>query len=110
MRVVRKERAEVFLDGPEVCRKYVETGKITFGTSALQPGQTGAVDPGHAESHEVFCVIRGNVIMRNTNTGKCYELHEQDIVLVEEGEPHELTNIGTEQAIVSWSMGPSETA
>lgn len=107
MKVVKKENAEVFLDGVEVCRQYLSTEKITFGTSTLQPGQTGGIDPGHPVSHEVFCVIRGDVLMRNTNTGKCYELHEQDIILVEEGEPHELTNIGTTQAVISWSMAPS---
>ena len=35
-----------------------------------------------------------------------YELHEQDIILVYEGEPHELTNIGTEPAVITWSCAP----
>lgn len=107
MKVVKKENAGIFLDGVEVCRRYIETAKVTFGTSTLQPGQTGGIDSGHPVSHEVFFVVKGAVLMRNTATGKCYELHEHDIILVEEGEPHELTNIGTEQAVISWSMAPS---
>ena len=110
MIVVKEDQAEVFLDGVEVCRCYISTDKITFGTSTLQPGQTGGIDPGHPVSHEVFFVSRGTVLMRNPNSGKCYELHERDIILVEEGEPHELTNIGTDLAVISWSMAPSQTA
>ena len=91
MKVIRQCEANVELDGPEVVRTYLETGKITFGSSTLLPGQTGGIDPGHPQSHEVFFVSRGHVIMRNTNTMKCFELNEGDIILVEEGEPHELT-------------------
>ena len=87
MKVIRQCEANVELDGPEVVRTYLETGKITFGSSTLLPGQTGGIDPGHPQSHEVFFVSRGHVIMRNTNTMKCFELNEGDIILVEEGEP-----------------------
>lgn len=107
MKVVRKTEARVYLDGPEVCREYAVTGKITFGSSTLLPGQTGAIDPGHPESHEIFYVSRGTVILRDPNTKECYELNEGDIILVSEGIPHELTNIGTEVAVVTWSCAPS---
>lgn len=107
MYVIRKDEAKVYLDGPEVCREYVVTGKITFGSSTLLPGQTGAVDPGHPDSHEAFYVSRGEVILRNPSSGECFLLREGDMLLVEEGEPHELTNIGTEQAVITWSCAPS---
>mgnify|MGYP005978587209 FL=1 len=45
MKVIRKLDSRVFLDGPEVCREYVVTPKITFGSSTLQPGQTGGPRP-----------------------------------------------------------------
>lgn len=108
MKLVKKEDTKVFLDGSEVCRNYHETGKITFGTSSLLPGQTGGIDPGHPESHEVFYVSRGHVILRQPNTQECFEMNEGDTVLVEEGEPHELTNIGTEMAVITWSCAPSQ--
>ena len=63
MKVIRKLDSRVFLDGPEVCREYVVTPKITFGSSTLQPGQTGGIDPGHPNGHEVFFVSRGTVLM-----------------------------------------------
>lgn len=107
MKVVRKNEALVELDGPEVVRTYIETGKITFGSSTLLPGQTGGIDSGHPQSHEIFFVSRGHVIMRNPNSNKYYELEEGDILLVEEGEAHELTNIGMEPAVITWSCAPS---
>ncbi len=108
MKIVKKNETKISLDGPEVCREYIQTGKITFGSSTLLPGQTGGVDSGHKNSHEIFYVSRGTVIMRNPKTEDCFEMSEGDIILVEEGEPHELTNIGTEQAIVTWSCAPSD--
>lgn len=108
MKVIRQCEANVELDGPEVVRTYLETGKITFGSSTLLPGQTGGIDSGHpAISRSLFREPRGHVIMRNTNTMKCFELNEGDIILVEEGEPHELTNIGMESAVITWSCAPS---
>ena len=45
--------------------------------------------------------------MRNPKSGEHFELEEGDVILVEEGEPHELTNIGMEPAIITWSCAPS---
>lgn len=107
MKVIKPEQAEFFLDGPEVCRQYVVTGKLTFGSSTLLAGQTGGVDPGHLDSHEIFYCARGHVAVFNPASKKHYELNEGDILLIEEGEPHQISNIGTETAVVTWSMGPS---
>lgn len=105
-KVVKAEEAKIFLEGVEVCRQYFQTEKITFGTSQLHPGQTGAVDPGHANSHEVFYVVKGSVLLRCGE--QLYELHEGDAQIIPPTLPHQLTNIGNEIAIVSWSMAPSE--
>ena len=35
------------------------------------------------------------------------KIFEGDIILVEEGDPHELTNIGMEPAVITWSCAPS---
>lgn len=104
--IVRSKDARIFLEGVEVCREYVKTDQITFGTSQLHPGQTGAVDPGHAASHEVFFVVRGAVLLRCGE--RLYELREGDAQLIPPGQPHQLTNIGDEIALVSWSLAPSE--
>ena len=107
MKLIQPNQAEFFLDGLEVCRQYVATGKITFGTSTLLAGQTGGVDPGHPDSHEIFYCSRGHVAVFNPTSKQHYELNEGDILLIEEGEPHQITNIGTETAVITWSMGPS---
>ena len=105
-KIVKSSEARVFLEGVEVCREYFKTDKLVFGTSQLHPGQTGAVDPGHANSHEVFFVVRGSVLLRCGE--KLYELHEGDAQIIPPTEPHQLTNIGETIALVSWSMAPAE--
>jgi len=107
IKVIRAGEARVFLDGPEVCREYTRTGKLTFGSSTLLPGQTGGVDPGHPNSHEIFFVSRGQVLMHIPSDGTYYELSEGDIIIIPEGKPHQLTNIGMDKAVVTWSCAPS---
>ena len=106
MKVYRKVDTQVFMDGPEVCRQYVATDKITFGTSTLLAGQTGGIDPGHKEGNEIFYCSRGHVVIFNPDTDLYYELKEGDILLIEEGEPHRISNIGTDPAVVAWSCAP----
>ena len=89
MKVIHPQDAQFFMDGPEVCRQYIATEKITFGTSTLLPGQTGGTDPGHGEGHEIFYCSRGHVAVFNRDSEKYYELREGDILLIEEGEPHQ---------------------
>lgn len=105
-KVVKAEEANIFMEGLEVCRQYFQTEKITFGTSELMPGQTGAVDPGHANSHEVFYVVRRTVLLRCGD--KLYELHEGMAQIIPPTQPHQLTNIGETKCIVSWSMAPGD--
>ncbi len=97
---------KVFMEGPEVCRLYFKSEKITFGSSTLLPGQTGDVDTGHAESEEIFYVACGHVLLNCG--GDFYELFEGDAVCIPPTVPHQLSNIGEKKAIVTWSMAPSE--
>jgi quercetin dioxygenase-like cupin family protein len=108
VKVIRRNETRLFLEGPEVCREYLVTPKITFGTSTLKPGQRGDIDRGHPNSHEIFYVAKGHVVLFVESTGKHYELFEQDAILMPEGVPHTLINIGGEDAVVSWSKAPSE--
>jgi mannose-6-phosphate isomerase-like protein (cupin superfamily) len=94
------------MEGEEFCRHYVSTGKITFGTSTLQPGQRGAVDVGHPMSHEVFFVIMGHVLI-HTIEREHFELCEGDAIVIPEGVPHTLINVGDTPALVSWSAAPT---
>lgn len=104
--VRRAQDARIFMEGPEVCREYFRTSRITFGSSQLQPGQTGGVDRGHPDSQEVFFVVQGHVLLNCG--GDFIEMNEGDAVLVPPTVPHELTNIGSGVALVTWSLAPSE--
>ena len=79
---------------------------VYYPISALLPGQTGGTDPGHGEGHEIFYCSRGHVAVFNRDSEKYYELREGDILLIEEGEPHQISNIGTETAVITWSCAP----
>ena len=107
VKVIKEDQARVFMDGSEVCREYTATGKITFGSSTLLSGQTGEVDPGHPNSHEIFFVSRGEVLMHTPNDRKYYKLSEGDIIIIPEGVPHQLTNISFQKAVITWSCAPS---
>jgi quercetin dioxygenase-like cupin family protein len=107
-RIVRRAEARSFMDGPEHCREYLVTEKITFGTSTLLPGQRGGIDRGHPGSHEVFFVVRGRVLLYVEETGAHYELSAEDAIVIPEGVSHTLINVGEETAVLSWSKAPSE--
>lgn len=94
------------MDGPEVCRQYIVTDKITFGSSTLLPGQTGGTDEGHAEGKEIFYCAKGHVAIFNHKENKYYELNEGDALLICEAEPHRISNIGEVTAVVTWSCAP----
>jgi mannose-6-phosphate isomerase-like protein (cupin superfamily) len=108
IKVVRKSEARSFMEGDEHCREYLKTEKITLGTSTLLPGQRGTVDKGHPGSHEIFFVSRGQILLHVPDKDEYFELHEQDIILMPEGVPHTLINIGETTAVISWSLAPSE--
>jgi quercetin dioxygenase-like cupin family protein len=107
VKVIKECQARLYMDGPEICREYMVSGNITFGSSTLLAGQTGDVDPGHPNSHEIFYVSRGEVLMYTSNDKKYYQLNEGDIIFIPEGIPHQLTNIGSQKAIITWSCAPS---
>ncbi len=107
MKVIRKADTTLSMDGPEVCREYCRMDQMWFGTSSLLPGQTGGIDPGHPVSKEVFFAAMGTVIVRNPTDNCCFQLNEQDLLIIDEGEPHEITNIGEGLAVVVWCGAPN---
>lgn len=105
--VKRGAEARVFQEGLETCREYFATGTITVGSSTLAPGETGAIDPGHPQSEEVFFVAEGCVRLRDPSSDASVDLDQGDAALIPQGVPHELTNIGQTPALVTWSAAPS---
>ena len=104
--VIRATEARTFMEGSELCREYVKTPKMWLGTSTLQPGQRGAIDIGHKVSQEVFYCCKGHVLLFDEQ--KYYELFEGDAILIPEGLPHTLINIGEETAVLVWAGAPGE--
>jgi len=108
VQVVRKNDAKSFMEGEEFCRQYYKTDKLLFGTSNLPPGKTGGVDPGHKIGYEIFYVGRGQVVCHFPKIHKSEDLREGDIVIIPPGEPHQLENTGTQEALVVWSLAPPD--
>jgi len=105
-RIIRQSEARNFMEGPEHCREYVKTARLWFGTSSLQVGERGAIDPGHANSEEVFFVCQGHVLLYDEK--QYYELHAGDALLIPEGLPHTLINVGEETAVIAWAGAPGQ--
>lgn len=106
-RVIKECEARLFMEGPEICREYIVSDKITFGSSTLMPGQTGENDLGHPDSHEIFYVSRGEALMYTSSNKKYYQLKEGDMIFIPEGVPHQLTNTGSKIVVIIWSLAPS---
>jgi mannose-6-phosphate isomerase-like protein (cupin superfamily) len=104
--IVRAAEAKSFTEGQELCRDYLREPRMWFGTSTLRPGERGDIDPGHAASVEVFYCAQGRVIMNDGE--RDYELSAGDAVIVPEGLPHALTNIGDATAVLVWAGAPGE--
>jgi mannose-6-phosphate isomerase-like protein (cupin superfamily) len=105
-KVIRQIDARNFMDGPEHCREYIKTEKLWFGTSTLRPGQRGSIDVGHPNSQEIFFVCQGHVLLYDENIH--YELFSGDAILIPEGLPHTLINVGEETAIIAWAGAPGQ--
>ena len=103
-RIIRQDEARTFMEGLEECREYVKTTKMWFGTSILNPGERGDIDIGHPNSHEVFFVCQGHVKLFDEK--QYYELFMGDAILIPEGVPHMLINVGEEVALVVWAGAP----
>jgi mannose-6-phosphate isomerase-like protein (cupin superfamily) len=104
--VIRQHQARSFMEGPEHCREYVRNRALWFGTSTVPPGQEGNLDPGHPSSVEVFYCCQGHVLVRDGE--RHYELHQGDALLIPEGLPHTIVNVGTLPALVAWAGAPGE--
>jgi len=104
--IIRARDAITFMEGPELCREYVKTPKMWFGTSTLHPGQKGSIDVGHSVSQEVFYCCTGHVLLFDEKI--YYELFTGDAIFIPEGLPHTLINIGDEVAVLVWAGAPGQ--
>lgn len=106
--VVRQGDAKVFYEGPELCHEYLRNESLWFGSSLVNPGEIGAVDPGHPESWEIFYCVSGEGYLHDgTNE---YFLQPGDTLAFPPGVPHQIHNRGTEPVLMVWAGGPGEAS
>ncbi len=104
--LIKKQEAEVLMEGNEFVRVYANTGKILFSVATIPPGQKGMLDPGHQGAHEIAYVVSGTLVFEFPDSKKWFELEEGDAVLIPEGEPHLVYNVGDETGTITWSLAP----
>jgi mannose-6-phosphate isomerase-like protein (cupin superfamily) len=107
IKLIKFKDAKEFFEGDERCNLYVKTDKIVFGTSYLEPGKEGAVDPGHKFGEEIFFVAKGKVTCKFSKVSK--NLEEGDAVIIPVGEPHKLINKNNEPALICWALAPPDS-
>lgn len=105
-KIYHEKDARVFMDEQEIVREYVQTDKITFGSSRLMPGAVGGLDPGHKDAHEIFYCVKGHVLCYFPEDDHYYELEEGDALLIPPETGHKLYNIGDTEALITWSCAP----
>lgn len=101
--VVREDEAALFYEGPEVCREFLRNEAMWFGTSLVNPGDTGAVDPGHDGAWEVFYCVSGEGFIDDGENE--YQLKTGDALAVPPSVPHRIHNRSTEPVFMVWAGG-----
>ena len=107
IKVMKRTDSKQFFEGDEQCNLYMNTEKMIFGTSSLEPGKEGAADPGHKYGEEIFFVAKGILTCQFSKLSK--ELQEGDAVIIPIGEPHKLINTNKEPVLVCWALAPPDS-
>jgi len=107
IKVIKMKDSKQFFEGDERCNLYMKTEKIIFGTSYLEPGKEGMIDPGHKRGEEIFFVAKGKVTCQFSKLSK--HLEEGDAVIIPIGEPHKLINSSKEPVLVCWALAPPDS-
>ena len=88
-------------------KKYDDVIDFTLGDpdvathQAIKDAASAAIQQGKTR----YSQNAGLLDLRQT-ISKYYELKEGDILLIEESEPHRISNIGTEIVVIAWSCAP----
>lgn len=107
--VVRQDEAREFYEGPELCREYFHNEQMWFGTSVVEPGDIGGLDPGHDGSFEVFYCVSGEKAIVDDGT-KEHQIRPGDILVIPPNVPHTVHNRGKDQVIIAWAGAPGAPA
>jgi mannose-6-phosphate isomerase-like protein (cupin superfamily) len=94
------------LEGGEFVRIYFHTEKLLCALSTMVPGQVGELDEGHRAAEEVCFCITGNIVVHFPKLDRYVELQEDNAVIIPEGEPHQITNVGSGMAKMIFFTAP----
>jgi mannose-6-phosphate isomerase-like protein (cupin superfamily) len=106
VKVIHEGDATVVIEGDECALIYAHTDRMLFCVSTLLPGQRSSLDPGHAGADEIGYIIQGTIVVQFPQLQRSVRLEAGDVLLIPEGEPHALYNVGSEVAKMSWSSAP----
>lgn len=104
-RIIRQDDASAFYEGPELCREYLRNEAIWFGSSLVNPGDTGAVDPGHEGAWEIFYCVSGTGILDDGHNE--YPIAAGDAIAFPPSVPHRIHNRSNEPVLMVWAGGPT---
>jgi mannose-6-phosphate isomerase-like protein (cupin superfamily) len=94
------------LEGGEFVKIFFHTERLLCALSTMLPGQVGEYDDGHRDAEEVCFCIAGNIVVHLPGKDKYVELQEDDAVIIPEGEPHQITNVGAGTAKMIFFAAP----
>jgi quercetin dioxygenase-like cupin family protein len=103
---VTEDGATLVMEEEECTRIYFWTDRIIFSVSTILPGQKTPMDPGHSGAHEVVYCIQGNVAVSLPDENRYESLKEGEALCLSEGARHQVINVGTDIARLSWSLAP----
>ena len=101
--LVRIADATEFYEGPELCREYLRNEALWFGSSLVNPGDLGAVDPGHEGAWEVFYCVSGEGYMDDGT--REYFMRAGDVLAFPPTVPHRIHNRGSGPVLMVWAGG-----
>jgi mannose-6-phosphate isomerase-like protein (cupin superfamily) len=104
-KVMRNDALPV-LEGGEFVKIYFHTDKLLCALSTMPPGQVGEFDEGHRGAEEVCFCIAGNIVVHFPGKDQYVELQEDDAVIIPDGEPHRITNVGEVSAKMIFFAAP----
>jgi mannose-6-phosphate isomerase-like protein (cupin superfamily) len=103
---VTRSDALPILEGGEYVKIYFHTEKLLCALSTMVPGQVGEYDEGHRGAEEVCFCVDGTIVVHFPRQGTYVELQQDDAVIIPEGEPHQITNVGDALAKMLFFAAP----
>jgi mannose-6-phosphate isomerase-like protein (cupin superfamily) len=94
------------MEGGEFVKVYFHTERLLCALSTMLPGQVGEFDEGHRGAEEVVFCVAGNIVVHFPGQDRFVELQEDEAVIIPDGEPHQISNVGENRAKMLFFAAP----